>query len=380
MGRSRSTEVFGRFAPMALAAMTAGCSEGGPSSAGAGLQVVDSAGIEVVQFDRSEASGIWRVAPEPEWILGDGSGNTGVLLHQVGGVLRLPDGRVAVSEASTRQILLADPEGGDLMRLGGAGDGPEEFGSAPVIFRVGAGDEYRIGVHDRWRGRYVEIDTDGNWLHQMELPDATGSPAPPRLLLPPGSPHSDEGGPDGFLIVDPAMPAGLTSAPVRETGTILRLRGGAAEPLTTFLGPEMIRTEDLTGSPIYGVRSHLGLSMEGLWIGDSAEPEVVLWAEGDAPTRIVRWTGEGDRTVTDARVEEFWGRLERGLPEAQRDLLHGLRAAIPMARQMPAFGALATGPEGALWIRDELPPELTMLEAPAPAHEWLVVDFGAGHA
>ncbi|MEX2529349.1 MAG: hypothetical protein WD960_01135 [Gemmatimonadota bacterium] len=380
MDRRRSTRVLGSLALLAISAMAAGCGEGSPSAGGASLQVVDSAGIEVVRFDRSEAPVAWRVAPEPEWVLGDGDGGSGVLLHQVGGVLGLPDGWVAVSEASTRQILLVDPEGEDLIRLGGAGDGPEEFGSAPAMFRVGAGGEHRIGVHDRWRGRYVEIAMDGSWLHQVELPEVAGPPAPPRLLLPPGSPHSGEGGPEGFLIVDPAMPAELTTAPVRGTGTILRLRGGVAEPLTTFLGPETVRTEALTGSPIYGARSHLGMSEEGLWIGDSAEPEVVLWAEGPAPARIVRWTGVGDRTVTDARVEEFWSRLEAGLPEGQRDLLEGVRAAIPMSQQMPAFGALAAGPGGALWIRDELPPEGIMLEAPPPAHEWLVVDFTAGYA
>lgn len=56
----------------------------------------------------------WRISAAPEVTIGDRPNDTSHLLFRVGGVARLPDGRIAIANSGTREVRFYD-EGGDLL-------------------------------------------------------------------------------------------------------------------------------------------------------------------------------------------------------------------------------------------------------------------------
>jgi hypothetical protein len=131
---------------------------------------------------------------------------------------------------------------------------------------------------------------------------------------------------------------------------------------------------------LFGATSHVAEGREGVWVGDSERPEVVMWLEGDEPVRIIRWKAARPQPVTASRREEFWERLARSSPDADREMVGPLRDVVRLAEAVPEFGSLRASPEGWVWVGAYVDPEYALLEEPWPAQEWVVVDVAAERA
>ena len=128
------------LAPLAAALLTAGC--GGEGAGTAAVPVTtDSAGVHIVvnQVPATGSSLFATVAPSPTIV--QAGGGPGV---EVSGAVTLPDGRIAVADAGSREVRFHDAGGGLIASV--EGEGPGRFQSVSRIGHV-AGDTLWVADH-----------------------------------------------------------------------------------------------------------------------------------------------------------------------------------------------------------------------------------------
>ncbi len=133
----QSRQVMSRsgIAVVCVAAFAA-CS--GETASPAGVEVTDSAGVEIV-FSSTPAwpdGESWTVSDAPSLQIGSMDGEEPHLLSRVVGVARLSDGRVVVANQGDNTIRFYDADGRYLMRGGGSGEGPGEFFQLWRLYRT----------------------------------------------------------------------------------------------------------------------------------------------------------------------------------------------------------------------------------------------------
>jgi len=112
------------------ALIAAACSTQVANTAGATTRELDAQGSEVVTSSApawSEAER-WTVAIEPEVEIGTEAGDPDSLLSNVGGAVRLDDGRIVVADGDRLALRIFDSAGRPAGSMGGRGEGPGEFG------------------------------------------------------------------------------------------------------------------------------------------------------------------------------------------------------------------------------------------------------------
>jgi hypothetical protein len=132
----------------------------------------------------------WSVSREPVLQIGTRSGPMEYLFGRIAfsqgsgsrGVFRQSDGRIVVADRQDRTVRIFDQDGRFLLRFGGGGDGPGEFGSS-INSCVPNGDE--IVVWEQFRATF--FDRNGEFLHRasVRFPGAMGIQGvfPDRSLL-----------------------------------------------------------------------------------------------------------------------------------------------------------------------------------------------------
>lgn len=80
----------------------------------------------------------WSLSIEPALQIGVTHGDTDYELHRAASTLRLPDGRIVVSNAGTNELRFFDANGRFLMKVGGEGEGPGEFRRLVRLYRFGS--------------------------------------------------------------------------------------------------------------------------------------------------------------------------------------------------------------------------------------------------
>ncbi len=333
----------------------------------ASLMSGDSAGVEVVTFDAGRLPPVGSVDPVPEWVLGEGKGlEPLVSLHRVVDVTTLSEQRVAVANGSTQQILVVDRSQGTIERLGGEGDGPSEFRGLARLFRCHEG---ALCAHDSRRGRLLTFHVDRGSVEERELP---------RVGAPGNVPRLDMDGEGAlYLSVIPALPEG--PGVERPWGEVVVLEDEVVQ-LTALRGREVFRNATGTGLVILGSTTVTAADAgQGIWIGDTAKPEVLFWRRSVGPVRAVRWTSEEMREVTDSDRASFWSALDAAVPPGAGRPSGVLRDAVPFAERWPAFGRLVVAEEGDLWIGQPVEPAAELTESGPPLSEvWTVVHFREG--
>lgn len=136
------------------------------------------------------AAQTWSVSKEPSLQIGARTGPTEYLFGRIAysagsgsrGVFRQSDGRIVVADRIDRTVRVFDRAGRFLLRFGGKGDGPGEFGTN-LNSCIPNGDE--IVVFESTRASF--FDRNGEFLHraQLQLPGAMGIQGvfPDRSLL-----------------------------------------------------------------------------------------------------------------------------------------------------------------------------------------------------
>ena len=117
----------GRGLGVSAAFLAVAC--GGEAGSGGGSTVRDSSGIAIVESRGGswQSGEEWTVAAEPSLVIGVLEGDPEYQLFDVGGAMRLDDGRIVIANAGSLQLRFYDESGAFLHAVGGQGDGPGEF-------------------------------------------------------------------------------------------------------------------------------------------------------------------------------------------------------------------------------------------------------------
>ncbi len=110
---------------------------------------------------------VWRLSGDPVLEIGAVEGEEPYQLHQVGGAVRLSDGRILVSNTGSRELRLSGGGGDFLESIGKDGEGPGEF-RAPTRIRKLPGDT--VMVWDQALQRVSIFDARGRFLAMAPLP------------------------------------------------------------------------------------------------------------------------------------------------------------------------------------------------------------------
>lgn len=311
----------------------------------------DSAGIRVVELsglDRPPAG--WRLASEPEVVIGTLDGPPTQQLFSVFDAARLPDGRILVANSGTFELRVYSPEGQHLSSFGAEGDGPGEFRSLWRIDVVGGDSTY---VWDQRAMRVSVLDLDGRFARSFQLA-VPGERSVPRYQM-----SFD----DGSCLVGVTR---FTSGPLKDrsvstTSTTLMHYDSDGQPVDTIV--------TISNEPTYRIMHPDGQgisffplpfapggtwALEGMRIheGTGETYEIRTYNQVGQLTRILRAPIAPAR-ITDALLESYVAeRLAASSDDEEwQDLLRSAYADTPRPDVGRVFDALATDTDGQLWVR-----------------------------
>ncbi len=158
-----SSLVFTRLL-LVVAFLAAACTTG--DSADAGYLVRDSAGIRIVenQAPRGDTT-LWQVGEAPLVDIGVLEGDEAYQLFQVGGVVKLSDGRIVVANGGTYELRFFDADGRYLMSAGREGEGPGEFRGVEQVAQVGDS----VVAYDWGLSRISVFDLSGQYVRSARV-------------------------------------------------------------------------------------------------------------------------------------------------------------------------------------------------------------------
>lgn len=353
------------------------CGDDAPAEARL-VETTDSAGITIVTSTAAlwEPDDRWTVGPEAALSIGVAEGDEAYQLFRVSDAMRLPDGRIVVADAGTRDTRLFDRNGSHLLTVGGPGEGPEEYRVPTALLPHSGGGFTVVDFMDR-----VHYDADGEFLGRETFDRQRWSEIVGPLGLSEG----------GSILAD-----GTVLSPIYGTGS----SAGEPRPGPPFRPPITVALIDPHAGTV-DTLSHIGGALQqrvdvgrdrpmpivhpfapsGRWFAgrhgtvmvyDGALPQVER-IEPDGRHVVLRWTGPAE-PVTDAEFEA-WKEQQRNaswtqgqLPELER----GWAAMDPPGSKARVSGALPSA-DGSTWVR--LGP--SGYEASEPA-EWRI--FGADGA
>lgn len=304
--------------------------------------VRDSAGVRIVEYAwRDRAPKKWRVDPKPLLEIG-GEGRPGsVEFSNIVGVARLSDGRVAVGNAASFEIMTFDARGRFIRALGRRGRGPGEFTSlwgmdrrgdtimgidAQLLAHVFAPDGRLVRSISRPR---IDGFTIGEWLGW--LPTGVGAYL---VNVAPGDP------PRGRSTQLVAL------ALIAPDGAVRVLPG-------RYGGWEQYREGSQGARPItFSPAAHGAVTSRGIWVGYSATYEMThIDSSGRVTVRIRRDVVREPVDADDrARYADLVTDASRSIPEPMRARLIEQEKRSPIATEHPAFSAIVASQLDEIWV------------------------------
>lgn len=360
-----------RTIPLAPAVVLAACLSG--ESTPSGVEVRDSAGVEIVTFtQQADTYGpVGTIADEPTLQLGSVEGEGPELFGSVGAVRTLPDGTLLVADGQAVEIRVFDAGGTYLRTIGGEGEGPGEFQAIGAIARVSSDS---IQVWDSSQRRLSVFDTAGRLL---------GSTAPQDPPLA----RTLSILPDGTLLTED----GWSGAPMSSTNgvvlsrdsVVLIRRDSGGEPLDTVAvvpSEEMLRSVEASESGLIRLqqmsapvaRSLFYTPHPGGLVGGPNDTFQLSWWTVDGTLHRITRMPSLDRLLTSGDVSALKkGRIadSDGSPAYLRMVETIFDYPLPDLR--PAFEEILPGPGGTVWVREH-----SLWEHARP--RWWVFDAEAG--
>ena len=354
--------------PLVLTPLLVACVEGGATPDAAVVR--DSAGVAVVENPPPAAAPVYALSARVLEI-GEVAGREEYELHDVGGVVPLSDGGVAVATGGG-EIRRYGSDGRFRGRLGGPGDGPGEFRRIRYMRRL-RGDS--LLVFDGGNGRVTVLAPDGTLARDETLPSNDERPTTVAAALA-----------DGTLLTRTVTETPPASTPLYRPGLEFSVRRGAGvRALRSYPGPEAALHVGEAGGGIGSVfisvlpfarAGHAAAGPDRFFVGSSDAFAVDVWdAEGrhvrairvEAPVRPV--TDELMASWVEAEVERR-RRLseERGRSFDEGEARRELRAQ-QHAPAVPAFAALLPTEDGGLWVK-----EFAMPGAEGLPQRWTIFD------
>jgi len=322
------------------------CSRG-PATERGSVSVRDSAGIRLVTVDPVQDSVRWRLeAPLAEFGRGPD-----VELYRVIGARRLDDGRVVVGNGGASELLVFEPGGRLLRRLGREGDGPGEYRSLAWVSTTG-GDT--LLTYDARLRRTTISTIEGSTIASW-APEPTGDAFYPSFLG-----IFD----DGTLLAtigEPLPDDAAAELRYRDSLTTLRYdRNGhlLGEP-GRFPNQEgfIVRSEtgDLAWSEIpYGRRTAIAVDATVFHVVTGDAYEIRTYDMTGTLRRVLRLErARSEVTLADRRAfrEERRERLSKIEDPTRRRLHEKLLQQLPFPEHHAGYSDILVTRRGELWAR-----------------------------
>jgi hypothetical protein len=326
------------FASITFFALSA-CSGSPPDT---GSTVTDSAGIVIVESAASQwtEETRWHLSAEPLVSIGVEEGPEEYQLFRVRSAVRLDDGRIVLANHGTSELRFYDPTGEFLFARGGDGEGPGEFRSIGMIWRLADS----LYLFDFQLMRVAVYSTSGDFARSFPVrttPDGA-IPAPMGVFT---NRH--------LLMQRFPRDAELNAGLYRDTSLYLRydLDGEPVDTVGRFAGSEdyIGRGADFTFSTDapYGRRSYFTLFGNRFYYGSSDSWEIEVRSSDGMLERLLR-RPIPNPPVTAEEAEEFHESLRERLTRMS-SMWRDLYEQVTLPETKPAYGRLLADVEGNLW-------------------------------
>jgi len=326
--------------------------------------VTDSAGVTIVSSPAEiiGALAAWNLGETPVLDIRTQDGE-GPALFRVSIAVALSEGRTAVGNGGSMEVLIFDTQGELIQVIGGEGQGPGEFGSIKSILEL---SEDSIGVYDPSLRRFSVFGTDGNLVRSFETRD----------LNPPGGSSKILQLPNRELILFGEGGIGSELGVHRLSAESFRLSGvgEVLGSMGSFPGSESYVSETGSrGKVFFGAGTFSVTLGDLLAVGLADVPEFRLYGQSGELARVVRWIS-GGRPVTEEDVARHIDVAASAVPEAQREMVRDVLSSVPHAEATPIYDDLIASDEGDLWVGLYEAPVLTEGVARYARRTWLVFD------
>lgn len=299
----------------------------------------DAEGVEIVTSSApawSEAER-WAVLEEPEVEIGVEAGAEEYMLSNIGGAVRLGDGRIVVADGDALVLRTYDSEGRYLSSIGGRGGGPGEFGYLFGLLNCVENELWAL-VLPRAFSRF---DTDGEFIDLL------------RLTLPEGgSPYAHACNAAGqHLAIGWGMPrTAIGRYRTRTRAMLLSLDGEVLADLGEVFGSERWGNEGGSSPHPYGRQTALALDARRAFIGEGDDFEVREYDLAGGLVKRIRWRG-GDLSIDGAEIDRYknWVIETEQLDPRSRQAQFFMTMEFPATT--PAYTTLQIDDSGNLWVR-----------------------------
>lgn len=314
----------------------------------------------------SGAAGEWRLSDDPLVAIGAAEGEPEYQFHEIAGVVRFADARIAVADAGSQEIRIFDAEGQHVRTLGGAGDGPGELRTLASMDRY-LGDS--LLVFDSGSSRVSVFHPDEGFARSWTV-ESLG-----RGLFPSHAFAFD----DGSILVAhlrgnmPGDPAGV----IRNTAPVVRYSstGEPVNEVAELPGEEWYRWEDSQGGGLmflpFGKRGHAAIHQTTLFLGDGQAGGLRAFDGDGHILRTIEWAVE-PRPVTPEDIRRYEStRLQDIADATARQRAERMHSDIPYPETIPAYSALVADAAGNLWVEE-------YRFDPSTPTRWTVISTGGG--
>jgi hypothetical protein len=174
-----------RYPLVVFLGVLAGCSTDADGDGRAGdltLTRQDSASVQIVTDPRpmEALTEISALSPQPFLTLGDADGDGPLLFSQIGDLVPLPGGLLAVADGGSRELRLFREGGEHVRSLGGRGEGPGRFATIDDVARAG---QDTLIVWDSRNLRVSLFTPEEGFVRSFPLDVSAGFP-PPWIEVP----------------------------------------------------------------------------------------------------------------------------------------------------------------------------------------------------
>lgn len=281
----------------------------------------------------------WRVGTTPRYVIGGPGAPSEAEFQQVGPVVVMPDGGVAIGDIMTAEIRIFDGRGRYLHTIGRRGRGPGEFDGVWGLWRVA---DTLVGVDGM--GVSQMLTTAGQYVRTVPRPMAMGLRMSRIGYLAEGS-----------LIGYAAD--GLDKVPrgrgIRHFNLVRVHPDGTRQPLGQVRGVQTVW--DGTRAPerlVYGARLARATMSDRICTGFPAEEYrfTCIDPEGRPLVEVHRPGIRGPR-VTDADRQTFFHLVDSSNPSPRNaEYRRAVRRTTVFAGRMPPFARFVASLSDELWV------------------------------
>lgn len=325
-----------------------------------------------------------RVDPTPATLIASIGDDGEVQLEMPVGVMRFPDGTIAVADGARQSVSYFDSTGRHIRTAGRQGGGPGEFNGLSWAGKCG---NESITAWDRSNNRLTVFDSRG------ELTGESSLRLEPAIASRTAFTTCARNGDMVFVSLPTQMDPG---SPVQRAESVVTLL--PAEGTARQLGSGISSSEFVVlgggGTPRpLGLTTTAALAGGRVYLGTGDSAAVLVYSVSGEAEGSIPMSGATRRVARPGQYEAAVEQILQMVPSGAVPLVHSTLMGMPHVTRLPAYSSVHTDPHGNVWVTRSAPGEATRLFAagadgrtighvdlPQQVHVWEVGDdFILGH-